>query len=88
MRNAKSVSTQARGLMDEAPQRTPKDAMGALRERAEGLEQWLRENAPKVTSEQAHLDSGSEARAYWNYGYVVALRDVLSLVDPGRSPLN
>ena len=56
----------------------PLDALEALRQRADGLEDWLRENAPEVGKEQAHLDEGSVARAYWNYGYLVALRDVLS----------
>jgi hypothetical protein len=73
--------------MDDA-RHSPMDALESLRERAEGLEQWLRENAPEVAGEQAHLDEGTAARAYWNYGYLVALRDVLNAMDRGGSALN
>jgi len=68
--------------------REPQDAMQSLRDRAERMEQWLRENAPEVAKDQAHLDTGSEARAYWNYGYLMALRDVLNVIDRGEAPLN
>jgi hypothetical protein len=56
--------------------------------RAEILAKWLRENAPECAEEQAHLDEGSEARAYWNYGYLVALRDVLDVLTGRRRGLN
>jgi hypothetical protein len=52
-----------------------------IRHCAEALEHWLEEHAPKVHEEQAHLDEGSDARAYWNYGYLMALRDVLNTMD-------
>jgi hypothetical protein len=52
------------------------------------LERWQRENAPEVAEQQSHLDAGSEARAYWHYGYLAALRDVLNRIDRGQSPLN
>ncbi len=29
--------------------------------------------------QQRHLDEGTVERAYWHYGYMVALRDVLRL---------
>ena len=59
---------------------------------AEALENWLQEHAPQVHKDQAHLDEGTDARAYWNYGYLMALRDVLNSMDgvtpPPHSPLN
>ena len=66
----------------------PLDALESLRERAEGLEQWLKQHAPEVVEDQRHLDSGTDARDYWNYGYLVALRDVLRALDRGEAPLN
>jgi hypothetical protein len=54
---------------------------GEITERARGQESWLREKHPEVFSEQKHLDEGSEQRAYWHYGYMVALRDVLRMQD-------
>jgi hypothetical protein len=48
---------------------------GRIRE----LTQWIAENARACESEQRHLDEGSMERAYWHYGYLCALRDVLSL---------
>ena len=71
---------------DRAPESV--DALELLRNRAEKLEGWLREHAPQVTEDQSHLDSGSDAQAYWNYGYLVALRDVLNSLDRGSAPLN
>lgn len=52
-----------------------------LAERAAGQALWLSDNHPEVTVEQKHLDEGSAERAYWHYGYMVALRDVLKLLD-------
>jgi hypothetical protein len=44
---------------------------------AEGLRDWLKENAPECCEEQRHLDAGTPERVYWHYGYLCALRDVL-----------
>lgn len=43
---------------------------------------WLTANAPHVGQEQKHLDEGSAERAYWHYGYLVALRDVRKMLSP------
>jgi hypothetical protein len=51
------------------------------RMRAKGLRQWLRENAPSCIQEQKHLDEGSAERAYWHYGYLSALQDILKLMS-------
>jgi hypothetical protein len=48
--------------------------------RLKDLNNWLRENAPECFDEQKHLDEGSQERTYWNYGYMVALRDVVKLM--------
>ncbi len=52
-----------------------------IAERAANQAGWLANNAPEVMSEQKHLDEGSPERAYWHYGYMVALRDVLKSLD-------
>ena len=52
-----------------------------LRKRRADLETWLRENAPNADVEQRHLDAHSSEQAYWNYGYLVALKDVLALLS-------
>jgi hypothetical protein len=57
---------------------TPLDKINV---RASAQEQWLRENAPHVVEDQKHLDDGSIERAYWHYGYLVALRDVRKLLS-------
>ena len=41
---------------------------------------WLRENAPYCFADQNHLDDGTPERAYWHYGYLVALKDVRKLL--------
>ena len=56
-------------------------ASDKLNERAAGIELWLTENAPYVVADQKHLDEHSPERAYWHYGYLVALRDTLKLLN-------
>ena len=48
-----------------------------ISERADQLAGWICENAAECIGEQRHLNEGSRERAYWQYGYMVALRDVL-----------
>lgn len=50
----------------------------AANKRATGIRTWLEDNASHVFADQKHLDADSEARAYWHYGYLAALRDVLA----------
>ena len=52
-----------------------------IRERIGKLEAWLAQHGGDCDQEQAHLDEGSRERAYWHYGYLSALRDVLRLLD-------
>jgi hypothetical protein len=55
--------------------------MDKLKDRLKGIEEWMAENAPYVVADQKHLDENSPERAYWHYGYMVALRDVLRLLS-------
>lgn len=58
-----------------------------LEKRIKRLSAWLDQNAAYCTQEQAHLDEGSRERAYWHYGYVVALADVRDFVRNRRKLL-
>lgn len=49
--------------------------------RRDAQREWLRVNHPDVFEEQKHLDAGSVERAYWHYGYTVALGDVLRFLE-------
>ena len=62
-------------------QSTDSDIHDALSERKAGLERWLKDNAPSCSTEQKHLDEGTQERAYWNYGYLSAINDVLRLLQ-------
>jgi hypothetical protein len=55
-------------------------AMDAITQRIDRLTAWLSENAPYCGADQAHLDEDTPERAYWHYGYLVALRDVQRLL--------
>jgi hypothetical protein len=51
-----------------------------IEDRQKELAGWLAQNAPHCAAEQRHLEEGSQERAYWHYGYLVALRDVMRLM--------
>jgi hypothetical protein len=61
--------------MTDTPAEAPVDLEGLDRRIASQTE-WLRENSPYCFHDQKHLDEGSPERAYWHYGYLVALKDV------------
>jgi hypothetical protein len=52
----------------------------SLKKRCDELNKWLKVHCPDCVSEQAHLNQGSREQAYWNYGYMVALKDVLTRI--------
>ncbi|OGC94828.1 MAG: hypothetical protein A2W25_17615 [candidate division Zixibacteria bacterium RBG_16_53_22] len=52
-----------------------------LKNRADKIEKWLDENHPECMELQEHLDLDTPERAYWHYGYVAALNDVLKLLN-------
>ena len=54
----------------------------AISDKAEALTRWLAEHAPYCEDSQKHLDQGTSEQAYWHYGYVCAIRDILAIVDP------
>jgi hypothetical protein len=56
-------------------------ALEKIWERRDGTLEWLEENHPEVFKEQKHLDDGSVERAYWHYGYAVALTDMKKLIE-------
>jgi hypothetical protein len=55
--------------------------MEALSDKINGMTRWLAENAPYCETLQKHLDDGTAERAYWHYGYLCALKDIVSLVN-------
>lgn len=58
----------------------------ALDRQIEALARWGDKNAPHCKREQAHAVEGTEARAYWHHGYLVALRDVKRLLADKKQP--
>jgi len=53
----------------------------AISQKADALALWLAEHAPYCEASQKHLDQGTVEQAYWHYGYVCAIRDILAIVD-------
>ena len=65
---------------------SPEDS---FRLRAEGIKQWLEETDGCACQEkQLHTTEGTSERIYWHYGYMVALRDVLRLLEDKRAAQN
>jgi hypothetical protein len=60
------------------------EATAKFKDRADGIEAWLLENAPYCSSDQRHLDENTPERAYWHYGYRAALLDVINQLEPYR----
>lgn len=59
-----------------------------LRRRISKLRRWLAVNASACDEEQKHLETGTPERVYWHYGYMVALRDVLTALHREQSHRN
>jgi hypothetical protein len=53
----------------------------AITDKAASLTRWLTENAPDCERSQKHLEEGTTEQAYWHYGYLCAIRDVLAVID-------
>ena len=51
--------------------------------RHEAIRNWLVSQAPFVAAEQKHLDAGSSEQAYWHFGYLAALADMMDLETTG-----
>ena len=56
-------------------------SLEAIQERIDSLTKWLEENGDGCAEKQRHLDAGTCERAYWHYGYLMALRDVIAYLD-------
>lgn len=54
--------------------------VNVLLDRVLGIKKDLRFRVPHIFEEQKHLDNG-EARDYWHYGYMMAIRDILNSFD-------
>jgi hypothetical protein len=50
----------------------------SLRKRIGELDRWLAGKCPECPVEQAHMVAGSREQKYWNYGYLMALRNVMA----------
>ena len=59
--------------------------ISSIEKRVRDLREWLQKNAPASLTEQKHLDEGTQERAYWHYGYMVALKDILSFLTDSES---
>lgn len=46
-------------------------------DRYRGLRAWLKQNHPEVFADQKHCDEGASERAYWHYGYMAAINDLV-----------
>ena len=57
----------------------------AISDKANDLTQWLAQNAPDCEASQKHLDAGTVEQAYWHYGYLCAMRDVLAMINSTSS---
>jgi hypothetical protein len=55
--------------------------MNAISRRAEELTRWLADKASYCMATQKHLEEGSIEQAYWHYGYLCALRDVVTMIE-------
>ena len=52
-----------------------------VQQRIDNLTEWLRDNSPFCVVDQKHLDEHTPERAYWHYGYLAALRDIVRKFD-------
>lgn len=57
-----------------------------MQQRADGIRDWIADNAPYCSVDQKHLDEHSPERAYWHYGYQAALNDAIKLLSGDSKP--
>jgi len=67
-----------RNLLNPGPQGWRDKAEQRLKD----TQTWISENAPYIATDEKHLDENTEARAYWHYGYAIALKDLLNISSP------
>lgn len=73
----------ARTAIDEI---FPDDLLSRLDKRVEGITEWLGDEAPYVMADQKHLTENTPERAYWHYGYMIAIQDVLRAIRKEPMP--
>ncbi len=64
------------------------DVRQNFKDRIAGIEEWLKELHPDCFIEQAHLDVDTKERAYWHYGYLMALQDALTQISGNETTLH
>ncbi|MGA9364526.1 MAG: hypothetical protein WBW16_09185 [Bacteroidota bacterium] len=52
-----------------------------IAKRIRGIESWLKKNGRRCQEQQLHLEKNTTERIYWHYGYMVALMDILRLIE-------
>jgi hypothetical protein len=57
------------------------DLKTTIQKRMGATRVWLHEEAPYIDGDQKHLDSNTPERAYWHYGYLAALEDIVALIE-------
>lgn len=61
-------------------------ALADIERRRDDLVEWLQRYAARDIEDQRHLDEGSSEQAYWHYGYLKAIEDVLALLGNASTP--
>ena len=59
--------------------------LARIKRRQERMSAWVDEQAPYALADQRHTVPNTPERAYWHYGYAVALKDVLRLLEEPAS---
>lgn len=49
-----------------------------IKDRMNGIKEWLQEEHPEVFVDQKHTIANTVERAYWHYGYMMAINDLTS----------
>lgn len=55
--------------------------MRLLAKRQSEVSEWLENESPYTMFDQRHLESGTSEQAYWHFGYVSAINDVMRLLS-------
>jgi hypothetical protein len=76
----RATSRARQGVMGSLNLKASERVKARLDARIASLTGWLFQESPDCFSKQKHLDKDSVERAYWQYGYLCALRDVLRLL--------
>jgi hypothetical protein len=78
-----AVTISPLGSDPAATEPCPGSALDQLKARRDHLRQLLRDDAPLVLEDQKHLTAYSPEWAYWQFGYCMALVDVIRVLEGG-----